>query len=91
LVNNIIVFIERPIDSQLGMQQDIQLFHPGPNETLFEFYETERRNLVTSLQEMVQFHRTRDVINIVPKIILVHHRQREQWFDKYVFCENLTL
>lgn len=55
-----------------------------PIQDLETFYESQRATLIENLKDLIEIQRNIEFLNLLPKLILLHHQQREVWLTNYV-------
>lgn len=59
-------------------------FNEGINQEVFNYFEIKKNELKDFLIDVLTTDRDSLIINLLPKIILLHHKQREKWIKEYV-------
>jgi hypothetical protein len=59
-------------------------FYEGINEEVFKYFEEKKNETKEFLKEIMINERNIIFIKLLPKIILLHHKQREKWINEYV-------
>eukprot|EP01080_Neovahlkampfia_damariscottae_P008241 gene8241-66_t len=59
-------------------------FHDGVATEVLNFWEEEKIKLKEEIIDIVQNQRIQLSVQILPKLIVLHHKQRELWINKYL-------
>lgn len=60
-------------------------FSLGPNEEIYRYFQQNKEQVKQQLQDVLGYKRAQLWAQLLPKIILLQHRQRELWLQEYVF------
>jgi hypothetical protein len=66
-------------------------FYEGVASEVLNFWKQEKIKLKEEIVEIVENQRIQLVVQIIPKLIILHHKQRELWISKYVPLIKLIL
>jgi hypothetical protein len=59
-------------------------FYEGVASEVLNFWKQEKLKLKEEMIDIVENQRIQFVVQIIPKLIILHHKQRELWISKYV-------
>jgi hypothetical protein len=59
-------------------------FSVGPNEEIYRYFQQNKEQIKQQLQDVLGYKRAQLWSQLLPKIILLQHRQRELWLQEYV-------